>query len=312
MGDPATPQHVVAEVQAPGTDLGAGQVPGGGVPLLVDVVVDDVELAVGRLQGPDGVLDQEAATVPEPGTGQEVFSLPGISGVGVGEVHLPRLPHRPGEPVGGEAEAGAHLEHAAGTYGAGQQLEGDADHPADNGEVAILGQLLHLQEHRLVVAVAELAHVGRHGLVDELHAGESPTLQPRQTTRSRGYQTRLVRLSTVEWNRLPRGLRGRRRHHGNVAKREEEGGAMPDVPAVRERGVRKRYGTTVALDGIDLTVDHGEVFGLLGPNGAGKTTFCEILEGHRLRDEGEIEVLGYDPADGRQEFKDRIGVVLQE
>src|SRR5207247_942496 len=71
-------------------------------------------------------------------------------------------------------------------------------------------------------------------------------------------------------------------------------------------------GTTVALDGIDLTVDHGDVFGLLGPNGAGKTTFCEILEGHRLREEGEVEVLGYDPADGRQEFKDRIGVVLQE
>jgi ABC-2 type transport system ATP-binding protein len=87
---------------------------------------------------------------------------------------------------------------------------------------------------------------------------------------------------------------------------------MPDVPAVRARGVRKRYGATIALDGVDLTVDHGEVFGLLGPNGAGKTTLCEILEGHRLRDEGEVKVLGYDPADGRQEFKDRIGVVLQE
>ena len=87
---------------------------------------------------------------------------------------------------------------------------------------------------------------------------------------------------------------------------------MPDVPAVRARGVRKRYGATVALDGVDLTVEHGEVFGLLGPNGAGKTTLCEILEGHRLRDEGEVKVLGYDPADGRQEFRDRIGVVLQE
>src|SRR5215467_5894010 len=82
-------------------------------------------------------------------------------------------------------------------------------------------------------------------------------------------------------------------------------------PAVLARGVRKCYGATVALDGIDLTVDHGEVFGLLGPNGAGKTTFCEILEGHRRRDAGEVKVLGYDPADGRQEFKDRIGVVLQ-
>ncbi|HEY2666235.1 MAG TPA: ABC transporter ATP-binding protein [Actinomycetota bacterium] len=87
---------------------------------------------------------------------------------------------------------------------------------------------------------------------------------------------------------------------------------MPDVPAVRAREVRKHYGATVALDGVDLTVDHGEVFGLLGPNGAGKTTLCEILEGHRLRDGGEVRVLGYDPAEGRQEFKDRIGVVLQE
>ena len=175
MGDPATPQHVVAQVQAPRADLGAGQVPGSGVPLLVDVVVDHVELALGRRQCSDGVLDQEAATVPQPGTGQEVFSLPGIPGVGVGEVNLPRLPHRPGEPVGRKAEAGTHLEHAAGTNGAGQQLEGGADHPADDGEVALLGQLLHLEQHRLVVAVAKLAHVGRHGHVDELHAGESPT-----------------------------------------------------------------------------------------------------------------------------------------
>src|SRR5205085_4300569 len=107
------------------------------------------------------------------------------------------------------------------------------------------------------------------------------------------------------------GLQARPRTTTTTRTTEPKETSMPD-PAVLARGVRKRYGTTVALDGIDLGVDHGEVFGLLGPNGAGKTTFCEILEGHRRRDEGEVKVLGYDPAEGRQEFKDRIGVVLQE
>src|ERR1700756_1418270 len=44
-----------------------------------------------------------------------------------------------------------------------------------------------------------------------------------------------------------------------AAKQEGKGGAMPEVPAVRARGVRKRYGATIALDGVDLTVEHGEV-----------------------------------------------------
>jgi ABC-2 type transport system ATP-binding protein len=82
--------------------------------------------------------------------------------------------------------------------------------------------------------------------------------------------------------------------------------------AVVVRDVRKAYGATVALDGVSLTIRQGEVFGLLGPNGAGKTTLCEILEGHRPRDAGEVRVLGFDPADRRQDLKERIGIVLQE
>jgi ABC-2 type transport system ATP-binding protein len=81
---------------------------------------------------------------------------------------------------------------------------------------------------------------------------------------------------------------------------------------VRVRGLRKAYGDTRALDGVDLTITHGEVVGLLGPNGAGKTTLVEILEGHRVRDAGEVSVLGFDPADGDQGFRDRIGIVLQD
>ena len=52
---------------------------------------------------------------------------------------------------------------------------------------------------------------------------------------------------------------------------------------IEVRGLVKRYGDLAAVDGIDLHVDHGEVFALLGPNGAGKTTTTEILEGYRPR-----------------------------
>src|SRR4029450_6847912 len=68
--------------------------------------------------------------------------------------------------------------------------------------------------------------------------------------------------------------------------------------AITVRGVRKSYGTTQALDGVDLTVRRGEVLALLGPNGAGKTTLTEILEGHRSADAGELDGLGVDPRGG--------------
>jgi ABC-2 type transport system ATP-binding protein len=79
-------------------------------------------------------------------------------------------------------------------------------------------------------------------------------------------------------------------------------------------GLRKSYGSTHAVDGLDLTIEQGEIFALLGPNGAGKTTTVEILEGFRDRDAGEVKVLGFDPATkGRtgQTWRDRIGIVLQ-
>ncbi len=72
---------------------------------------------------------------------------------------------------------------------------------------------------------------------------------------------------------------------------------MSDV-AIRVSGLRKTYKGRAAVDGLDLTVERGEVFALLGPNGAGKTTTVEILEGYRARDGGEVAVLGEDPAAG--------------
>ncbi|PWI19755.1 ABC transporter [Streptomyces sp. Act143] len=82
--------------------------------------------------------------------------------------------------------------------------------------------------------------------------------------------------------------------------------------AVDVRGLRKRYGDVTAVDGIDLGIGRGEVFGLLGPNGAGKTTTVEILQGNRGRDAGEVSVLGADPAKGTRAWRSRVGIVWQD
>ena len=78
--------------------------------------------------------------------------------------------------------------------------------------------------------------------------------------------------------------------------------------------LRKQYGQTQAIDGLDLEIEQGEIFAILGPNGAGKTTTVEILEGFRSRDSGDVKVLGFDPATkggSGQQWRDRIGIVLQ-
>jgi ABC-2 type transport system ATP-binding protein len=85
-----------------------------------------------------------------------------------------------------------------------------------------------------------------------------------------------------------------------------------DELAVDVRGLRKRYGDVTAVDGIDLSIRRGEVFGLLGPNGAGKSTTVEILQGNRGRDAGEVSVLGADPATGTREWRSRVGIVWQD
>ncbi len=82
--------------------------------------------------------------------------------------------------------------------------------------------------------------------------------------------------------------------------------------AISVRGLRKSYGEYEAVRGIEFEVAAGEVFGFLGPNGAGKTTTIEILEGYRERSDGEVSVLGVDPAEPTRAWRNRVGLVLQE
>ena len=66
------------------------------------------------------------------------------------------------------------------------------------------------------------------------------------------------------------------------------------MACIEARGLRKEFGTTIALDGIDMRVEEGRILGLIGPNGAGKTTALNVILG-LLPYEGELQVLGRDP-----------------
>jgi len=81
---------------------------------------------------------------------------------------------------------------------------------------------------------------------------------------------------------------------------------------LRIEGLRKSYGGIAAVDGVDISVARGEIFGLLGPNGAGKSTTIECALGTRKRDEGEVELLGIDPERDRKRLFGRVGVQFQE
>jgi ABC-2 type transport system ATP-binding protein len=84
------------------------------------------------------------------------------------------------------------------------------------------------------------------------------------------------------------------------------------MPAIVVEDLRKVYASVTAVSGLSFNVEHGEVFALVGPNGAGKTTTVEILEGHRRRDAGVVSVLGFDPQTAGRDYRERIGIVLQE
>jgi ABC-2 type transport system ATP-binding protein len=85
----------------------------------------------------------------------------------------------------------------------------------------------------------------------------------------------------------------------------------PSQPAIAATGLRKSYGETVALDGIDLEVAEGTIFALLGPNGAGKTTAVQILSSLVSPDGGEVRVAGHDLAREPDAIRSAIGVTGQ-
>jgi ABC-2 type transport system ATP-binding protein len=87
---------------------------------------------------------------------------------------------------------------------------------------------------------------------------------------------------------------------------------MSESPAIRVTGLRKTYGSTIAVDDVSFDVHRGEIFGLIGPNGAGKTTTMECVEGLRKPDRGAVSVLGLDPSRDARALQERVGVQLQE
>jgi ABC-2 type transport system ATP-binding protein len=89
-------------------------------------------------------------------------------------------------------------------------------------------------------------------------------------------------------------------------------GEEPQGAAVCLAGLVKDYGATRALHGIDLVVGRGQVFGFLGPNGAGKSTTLEIIAGMRSRTDGQVEVLGLDPATERTALRQVVGLQPQQ
>ena len=83
-------------------------------------------------------------------------------------------------------------------------------------------------------------------------------------------------------------------------------------PLVEGRRITKRFGDFVAVDGIDFHVERGEAFGFLGPNGAGKTSTMRMIECISPVTEGDLTVLGMDPATEGRKIRARLGVVPQE
>src|SRR5262245_11216317 len=85
-----------------------------------------------------------------------------------------------------------------------------------------------------------------------------------------------------------------------------------DAPLIEAKALTKRFGDYVAVDGVDFTVERGEVFGFLGPNGAGKTTTMRMIACVSPITDGELRVLGMSPTKDGPAIRGRLGVVPQD
>ena len=81
---------------------------------------------------------------------------------------------------------------------------------------------------------------------------------------------------------------------------------------IETKDLKKKYASTLAVDGVDLQIESGQVFGFLGPNGAGKSTVIKLLTTLISPSNGKISVLGIDSAKHPLEIRKKIGVVLQQ
>jgi lipooligosaccharide transport system ATP-binding protein len=86
----------------------------------------------------------------------------------------------------------------------------------------------------------------------------------------------------------------------------------PGAPLIEATSLTKRFGSFVAVDGIDFEVQPGEAFGFLGPNGAGKTSTMRMIAAVSPVTEGRLRILGLDPATDGSRIRSRLGVVPQE
>ena len=84
------------------------------------------------------------------------------------------------------------------------------------------------------------------------------------------------------------------------------------MPAIEVRNLVKRFGSIVAVNGISLEIEYGEIFALLGPNGAGKTTTISILATLLKPTSGEAKINGYDVVKEAAKVRQSIGIVFQD
>lgn len=99
--------------------------------------------------------------------------------------------------------------------------------------------------------------------------------------------------------------------HGDESLPRAQADGGPE-PLIRASGLTKRFGSDVAVDGVDFAVERGEVFGFLGPNGAGKTSTMRMIGCISEPTGGQLSVLGLDPRRDGSLIRARIGVVPQE